>query len=217
MNATSPVNVTPSVGSASALLNKDAAMDAIAMPNKPVLTSGDKVTFRAILEGAAANPNLCVIANRFPWQAKLAAEKLLQIAQQEKLPIRVLSGRCHEGFYNTDFASRLQACKDSGASPIRILVWQKSTECISPALLKLADEGVIELRVSGTEQFESTVPHFLLVGEHAFRQEAGHLPFTDRTVFTDAEPQVPARIDFNDPATGKILSALFEKLWGVRE
>ena len=183
------------------------------MPNKPVLTSGEKIAFRAILEGAAANPNLCVIANRFPWQARLATEKLLELAQAQKLPIRILSGRCHEGFYTTDFANRLQACKNNGCN-IRVLVWQNSANCISPALVKLAEAGTIELRVSGTDQFESTVPHFFLVGENAFRQEAGHPPFTETTVFTDTEPQVPARIDFNDPQTGKVLSTLFEQLWG---
>jgi hypothetical protein len=198
---------------ASGLLPSGEVMENISMPSKPVLTSGDRVAFSAILEGAAANPNLCVIANRYPWQARIAAHKLLQIAQEGKLPIRVLSGRCHEGFYDKDFAAQLQTCKERGCA-IRILVWQISTECISPDLIKLSETGVIELRVSGTVDFENTVPHFMLVGDSAFRQEAGHPAFNKNTVFSDTEPQVPARIDFNDPTTGKVLSAMFDNLWG---
>jgi hypothetical protein len=189
-------------------------MEKISIPSKPVLTSSDKVAFSAILEGAAANPTLCVIANRYPWQARIAAHKLLQIARYGSLPIRVLSGRCHEGFYDKDFAAQLQDCKDNGCV-VRILVWQASPECISPDLIKLSETGVIELRLSGTEDFENEVPHFMLVGDSAFRQEAGHPPFNKNTTFSDDEPQVPARIDFNDPATGKVLSAMFDNLWGA--
>jgi hypothetical protein len=79
----------------------------------------------------------------------------------------------------------------------------------------LAESGIVEIRVSGTTDFETKVPHFLLIGENAFRQEAGHKPFTETTEFTDMEPQVSARIDFNDPATGKLLGEMFENLWGV--
>ena len=211
MNGTAE-SVAPGV-LAPGMLHNDEVMDKISMPNKPVLTSGDKIAFSAILEGAAANPDLCTISNRYPWQARIAAGKLLQIARTNHLPIRVLSGRCHEGFYDQRLAEQLQLCKETGCS-IRFLVWQKSAEGISPALIKLSESGVIELRVSGTDQFESSVPHFILIGDRAFRQEAGHPPFNKDTVFTEYEPQVPARIDFNDPATGKVLIGMFDNLWG---
>ena len=183
------------------------------MPSKPVLSSGDKGTFRAILEGAAARPEFGVISNRFPWQAKMASVKLLGVAEVKKLPIRMLSGRCPEGFYTKDFCDKLVACKEAGVSLIRVMVWQKDAIGISPELLTLASSGTIELKVSGTDDGAASVPHFLLVGNNAFRQEAGHTPFTAQTIITDTDPQVPARIDFDDPVTGGKLCKFFDDLW----
>lgn len=183
--------------------------------SKPVLSSSDRATFRAMLEGAASNPELGVVSNRFPWQSRMAFEKLLDVAKKNKSSIRILSGSCHEGYYKEDLVKKITECKQAGCPNIRILVWQKSPDSICPALLKLAENDTIELRISGTDDFADTVPHFLLVGENAFRQEAGHPPFTSQTKFTDVEPQVPARIDFNDPVTGKTLTGIFDKFWGT--
>ena len=97
---------------------------------------------------------------------------------------------------------------------IQILVWQKTQEGISKQLLKLAEDGVIDVKVSGTDEYADRVPHFLLVGDDAFRQEAAHAPFTKQTRVTDTEPQVPARIDFCDPETGRSLAQIFNQLWG---
>jgi hypothetical protein len=180
---------------------------------KPVLTASDKLTFHAILEGIAANPKIATISNRYPWQARMAVEKLLTIAKDKKLPIRIITGRGPEGFYNEGCCGLLAACKKNGCS-IQILVWQKDSNGISPSLLKLAEDGVVSLRISGTDDNAGAIPHFLLVGDKAFRQEAGHNPFTNDTLFSETEPQVPARIDFEDPVTGKVLLEFFDKLWG---
>lgn len=183
--------------------------------SKPVLSSSDKATFRAMLAGAAANPDVGVVSNRFPWQSKMAFEKLLDVAKAKKEGIRILSGSCHEGYYKEDLVKKFTECKEAGCPFIRILVWQKTPDGICPDLIKLAVDDTIDLRISGTDDYAATVPHFLLVGENAFRQEAGHLPFTSQTVFTELEPEVPARIDFNDPVTGKTLSGIFDKFWGT--
>jgi hypothetical protein len=180
---------------------------------KPVLTASDKLMFRAILEGVAAFPSLAVVSNRYPWQAKLAVEKLLSLAAERKLPVRIVSGRGPEGFYNDGCCTLLAACKKSGCD-VRVLIWQKDSDGISPALTRLADNGLISLRISGTDDDAGEIPHFILVGDRAFRQEAGHPPFTENTVLTETEPQVPARIDFDDSTTGKVLLDFFDKLWG---
>jgi hypothetical protein len=180
---------------------------------KPVITASDKVMFRTILEGVASRPAIATISNRFPWQARMAVEKLLIFAKEQKLPIRIISGRGPEGFYNDGCCDLLASCKKAGCN-IRIVVWQKDSNAISPSLLKLADEGTVSLHISGTDDRAEEIPHFLLVGDKAFRQEAGHKPFTSDTVFTETEPQVPARIDFGDPITGKVLLESFDKLWG---
>jgi hypothetical protein len=184
-------------------------------PIKPVLRSEDRGSFRAILEGAAADPNLGVVANRFPWQSKMAFEMLLSVAKRKKAHIRMLSGGGVEGFYDGQFAQRFRDCKDAGCPSIKLLVWQKNTKGISPALVQLAEEGIIELRISGTDAFEDQVPHFLLIGEDAFRQEATHARFTPQTVFTDESPQIPARIDFGDAVTGKVLADTFDQIWSA--
>lgn len=184
-------------------------------PAKPVLSSEDPGTFRAILEGAAGNPSLGVVANRFPWQSKMAFEKLLTIAKKKKANIRMLTGGGAEGFYDEQFGQRFRDCKKAGCASIRVLVWQKTEKGISPSLMALAQDGVIDLRISGTDEYADRVPHFLLVGEDAFRQEAAHSRFTSQTVFTETDPQIPARIDFGDAETGKTLASNFDEIWGA--
>jgi len=182
---------------------------------KPVLTSADRLEFQTFLEGAAANPDLCVIANRFPWQARMASEKLLTVAKEKKAPIRILTGAGRDCFYTPEYTAKLAECKKAGSPYIKILVWQPTANGISPSLLKLTTDGTVDLRITGTLKFSDKIPHFLLVDNYAFRQEASHTPFTKDTVFTDMEPQVPARIDFKDVETGKSLAALFDSLWGT--
>jgi hypothetical protein len=189
-------------------------MEGTVMPDKPVFTHTDREVFRGLIEAVAARPEIGIISNRLPWQAKMVLEKLLEIAKAGQKEIRLLSGFCPQGFYDNNFAGRLADCKDAGCPSIRVLIWQKDQETIPPAFRKILDEGKIELRVSGTDAHATEVPHFLLVGESAFRQEAGHAPFTKDTVITDFEPPVPARADFNDPVTGKSLKEIFDKFWG---
>jgi len=181
---------------------------------KPILGSEDKSTFRALLEAAAANPMVGVIANRFPWQTKMATEKLLDVAKAKRFGIRLLTGSCPEGFYDPSLAEKLRDCKKDGAPYVRVLVWQEKAEGISKPLLHLASEGVIDLHISGTDKFADQIPHFLLVGEGAFRQEAAHQKFGRDVTFTELTPTIPARIDFDDPETGKSLATLFDSIWG---
>ncbi len=183
------------------------------MGNKAVLGSEDRGVFNAILEGASANPQIGVIANRFPWQTKMAMSKLLNLAKRDKLPVRLLTGSCPESFYDESLISQIRDCKQAGCSSIRVLVWQESAKGISPSLAALADTGEIELRVSGTNKFADKIPHFLLVGDRAFRQEAAHPPFNRNVVFTETEPSVPARIDFDDQATATTLAQMFDAVW----
>lgn len=179
--------------------------------DKPVLSSTDRDEYRAFLEGIAANPDIGILANRFPWQAAMATERLLQHAFQHQLPIRILSGSAPEGFYGDNCAKQFVGCRDVGCTPIRVLVWQETEDGIAPALAALADNGVIELKVPKTAA--NSVPHFLLVGDKAFRQEATHPRFDRRTKFTAMEPEVPARIDFGDERTGLVLKSFFDTLW----
>ena len=180
---------------------------------KSVLSSPDKDTFRAFLDGAAAQPEKWVVSNRYPWQSKMAFEKLLCVAKETKADIRLLSGGGSESFYDDCFSKQLHACKDAGCK-IQILIWQKSPDFVSKELAKLANTGTIQLRVSGTDDYADKIPHFLLVGDSAFRQEALHKPFDRDIKFSETEPQVPARIDFKDPVTGKTLLDMFSQLWG---
>jgi hypothetical protein len=185
------------------------------MQNKPVLGSEDRGIFKAILEGAAANPSIGVIANRYPWQTRMAMCKLLDVAKQKLLPVRLLTGSCPESFYDEALASQMRECKKAGSPFIRVLVWQENAEGISPSLSSLAADGTIELRVSGTNMLADKIAHFLLVGDQAFRQEAAHPPFACDLVFTDTAPTVPARIDFDDKETAKTLSEMFDSIWGA--
>jgi hypothetical protein len=190
-------------------------MEEKVLPAKRVLSASSKEEFAAFLEAAARHPELFVLSNRYPWQARMAADRLLDLAAEKKMEVRILSGQCHEGFYNQDFATKLHRCFAAGCR-VRILVWQQSFDGISAKLIEMAKDKQIDLKVSGTNEYASSIPHFLLIGESAFRQEAGHDPFTAQTKFNEIEPQVPARIDFNDPEAGKVLAGLFDTFWGGR-
>ncbi len=58
------------------------------------------------------------------------------------------------------------------------------------------------------------LPHFILVGDRAYRQEAVHKDLMDQP-FDDFSPEVPARINFDDPEGLKEQSDLFDTVWSV--
>lgn len=180
--------------------------------SKPILRSDSRETFRTLLEGVASKPELGTLMNRFPWQSRLATERLLQYARSTQKPIRILSGSAPEGFYDQAMVKELEACKAAGCT-IQILIWQKDATGISDGLMNLFETDTIDLLVSGTDEAYEKVPHFLLVGDSAFRQEAPHKRFESGILFSENSPEVPARIDFDDPVTGKKLRDLFDGVW----
>jgi hypothetical protein len=78
--------------------------------------------------------------------------------------------------------------------------------------LKKAFPEKLELRKSGTRQAFGRIPHFLTVGDAAYRLEMPHPPYDDME-FTDISPETKAEICFNNEEFTKSLKGLFEAVW----
>lgn len=175
-----------------------------------------KQIYRQKMEMAAREDSSQLLGNRFPWQTRIAVEQLLKKAAETNQDVCLLSGSAPEGFFNEQIIGLLNKCLASGCR-IKIVAWSETEDVIAPALKTWARENRlknVELRFSGTKKLEDRIPHFLLVGDKAYRQESPHASFQDVS-FTESTPQIPARICFNDPETGASLKSLFEDAWGV--
>lgn len=177
-----------------------------------VIGSEDPKRYEEILRDASEQKQEVLIANRFPWQTRMATKSLLDHARNSHEPVSILAGTGGQNFFDDEMARSLRNCADAGCE-IRMLVWQPDESTIAPAVKELRGQGKITLRLSGTKKFSTTLPHFLLVGEDAYRQEAGHPEFPPDMKFDDTSPDIPARISFNDPMDGLRLKGMFETFW----
>lgn len=156
------------------------------------------------------------IANRFPWQTKLAILELLTHAYEAKAKtIFILTGTATEGFYGAEIAEKLRACMEADTK-VYILVWNDRDRA-APGLLNALKTKFPErlyTALAGTRTAGEQISHFLLVDESAYRLEQPHSYF-DESVFDDVSPETPARICFNDRKGGAVLANMFRSLWNA--
>ncbi len=181
-----------------------------------------KADYRHLLESYRDSKSKDPIANRFPWQAKLALRALAQLAQErqeakqqgdEPEEVLIVSSALPELFFGGETGEALQDFHKAGGR-IKVLVWNDA-ESVRPirdpfwqSLAKDSDS----FRVSGTSKLGDELNHFFVVGRDAFRLEAPHPDHGD-TEITDFAPEVPARICFNDPGRGENIVRYFQTLW----
>lgn len=179
-----------------------------------VIGTKEPAEYDRMLRDAREQRQQVQIANRFPWQTRLATRHLLEAAKERIESIRILAGTGGPNFFTEEMISLLRNCADAGCA-IRMLVWQPDLNTVASGIKELYTEGKLRLLPSGTKKFGATIPHFLLVGEDAYRQEAGHEEFDPAKPFTETEPEIPARISFNDPENALRLVGMFESLWNA--
>lgn len=173
-----------------------------------------KDKFEQIIQNAERYEQEILIANRFPWQSRIAIVQLLSFANRKVEPVRVITGSCPATFYKK-LLPNFETCLESGCS-IKLLVWKEKKEEVLSLFSSLCERypAQLALRFSGTTEHSSIIPHFMVVGESAYRQEAaGHEDFDDCDDDFENAPEVPARISFNDPKGAVQLIGLFEALW----
>lgn len=179
-----------------------------------ILGSNDPQEFEAILQGARAAVTGAWIANRRPWQVRMAHRELLGYAEDKHLPIRFLCGTGSDQFFTPEVIQKLRDCALNGPCDIRILIWNDDVNRIAKGLVDFAREELAELRISRTTALAEQIPHTLLVGKNAYRKESLHEQWPANRVFTEDDPEIPAVICFNGPAEAALLSKRFEALWG---
>ena len=128
--------------------------------------------------------------------------------------MHISCGGLPDGFYDTDLVSLFTACLKAGCE-IKIAVWNDTISVISKELRKLAAEQTERFHLywsSHKGEIFNHLPHFLVVGDCAYRQEAVHDDLSTAK-WDEFSPEVPARIDFGDTEGAKSLLELFKHVW----
>ncbi len=176
-----------------------------------ILGSTDRKEYQDILRQACENRTTDKIANRYPWQTRCCHRELLGLAERDRLNVRFCCGTGSEKFFNDEMITLLQRCADAKCK-IEMVIWNSDTSQIAPGLLDLARKGAVTLVYSGTREMGEEIPHFLLVGDNAYRVEAPHPYFGPDQLFTDVSPEIPAKICFNDRQQIPELNRLFKDM-----
>ena len=178
-----------------------------------VLGSEDRDEYQQILDRACDDKDSRMIANRYPWQSRLAIRKLFGYAANKKLPICMLTGTGGEHHFVPPVIKSLEMALKGGCKT-RILVWQPDSSKTSQKLLDLESEYEnLEIRFSGTSDLGEELTHFQVSGDDAYRQEAAHREIMDPHSVNEYEPSFAARINFNDKAGAARLLKFFDVLW----
>jgi hypothetical protein len=182
------------------------------------VTAQDREEYRRRLRNARENGKSEPLPNLRPWQCKMAVEELVMLAKTlqadarktgTSVCIRILTGVCPGHVYgNADFRTFL-----SDGGEIKILVWNENSSVSNPLKI-LSDIYPKQVHFVYARQPIQSAPinHFLVVGKNAYRLEAIH---EKSTIFTDMEPTIPARINFNDPEGAARLVDGFDSLWSL--
>lgn len=171
-----------------------------------------KWEYRRRLEEAASTGSAEQIGNKYPWQVRQAEEVLLDLAASKALPVRILCGGIPKEFYDSSMVLRLRKCLDAGCN-VKVAVWHEDPAVISPEVLALATEAKeFSLRLSKYFKQVGPIEHFMLIGEQAYRKEALHEDLAEAK-FDDVQPEVPARICFNDRDEATGLGQIFDLVW----
>ncbi len=185
-------------------------------------TTALKNQYKQILQFARAKQSSEPVSNLYPWHCELAVTELMRHANslQERQStgssstVRILTGTCPEHVYGNGAYEEFRTFLEKGGI-LKVLAWSATPSKRTSKLAMLCDQfkSNAELRVSKTVEKANEIPHFLLVGEAAYRFEAPH-EFVPAESFSDFYPEVPARICFNDPSSGSELKRFFDDIWG---
>lgn len=187
--------------------------------------------YKKQLELARLHDSEKPIGNRLPWQAAMATRELMTAAidlvskkkahkkaslPSEPVVIRILTGSLPElVFCNEDIVEKLKKFVSLGGE-IRAFVLtgvpSAAKEKSEELKRRLGGSANVMVTVLGSENLDSKVPHFTVVGERSYRLEDPHDPIPIGAL-TEVFPPVPARIVFNDPKGAKTLVTIFDDLW----
>lgn len=158
-------------------------------------------------------------ANKYPGHAKIANFQLFELAASlqkngKDTPVKIVTGSLPDHVFKPSSDGPVDAFLKAGGR-IQVLIWCSPIENCGTCLREKATEFKSQITFRAVEDSgeANEIPHFLLVGEEAYRIERPHSPF--KGPITDTTPEVAARICFNDPVFGKNLSGFFNAIWDM--
>jgi hypothetical protein len=184
------------------------------MPEMPDIQRLMMEDYKKRLRDAADCNSPAVLGNRYPWQIQIAVRALLEKAANERAEVKILSGCIAGEFHEKGTADLLRECLKQGCE-VRVAVWSDVSEAVDDSILRLEADfpGQFELRWSEEAGvLAERLPHSIIVGDHAYRQEAPHASTLDAD-WSDFSPEIPARICFNDRDGARPQIELFETVW----
>lgn len=174
--------------------------------------------YRRLLREFKDNRSSAPIANRYPWQSKMAMAELLSFAASLRaVDVRLITGTGEDYIYRGEVAGQFRAAAEVGCA-IKILICLKPLAGSASVLKNLARDlpDNVELKTLPQGPSWEDLPHFLSVDEQAYRLETPHRPFKDRE-FSDISPETVAQIRFKeDPSETRIvplLNRVFDNAW----
>ena len=180
-----------------------------------VLGSEYEDEYLRILKRARTKVDQRPIANRYPWQSRLAISNLFKYAEENKLPICMLTGTGGEHHFVHEVLESLKLALEKGCE-CRILIWQPDNSKTSDELMKLGSQFEnLEIRFSGTSELGDQLAHFQVSGVDAYRLEAAHPEIENPSEVNKNEPSFPARIHFSDERGANRLLNFFNSLWSI--
>ncbi len=180
-----------------------------------------KEDYKKLLETSCDKKSRDPIANRYPWQTRLATCQLLESAiekqkakadGEEAVTVRMLISTLPKYVYGGETADLVKKFREDGGT-LKLVVW--NTDCpdtLSSEPMRSLYGYPSACKLSGTSELGESLNHFLLVDNDAYRLEAPHESHEGKE-FTETSPPVPARICFSDKERGKLLFDLFEQVW----
>lgn len=195
----------------------------MAMTNPGVSKStrdGYRNLLRSFRQDRCSDP----IANRRPWHCEEAIQELLLLAQgmqrerrlagEAPVIIRILTSVCPDHVYGRTAYDAFQEFAELGGK-VRVIALADRAQVGEPRLTQLQQHYPERFELKNIEAAGLPIDdicHFFLVEAIAYRLEAPHKMYPAEC-FNDFEPEIPARINFNDPDLGGRLKDIFEILW----
>jgi hypothetical protein len=163
------------------------------------------------------------VGNLYPWHSELAVIELMRHAIQlqkdrknsnaEPATVSLLTGACPDHVYGRDAYDKFADFVRLGGK-LKIVAWAEKLRGSVPRLMSLRRDyrDNVDIRLSRVDEPEYGIPHFLLVERSAYRFEPPHESCSGQEV-SDFEPEVPARICFNDSESGQQLGDFFNDIF----
>lgn len=140
--------------------------------------------------------------NRFPWQARIVVDEILNYAMERDLPLKIFTSDHDMQFYGEATFLRFVDLAVQGQD-VQIVIAEPPKGASLDTWRRLADRHD-KISVRAKKRYDHKLCHFCLAGKETYRVERPHGP--ERGQVTPLSPECPARFAFNNRDEGQALS-----------